>query len=86
MSADMNDALAEAILWAQDEPQDNYLAEVDFGKRSDAPGFWWIMRFTRTVRDSEVTENHQDDEARIRMIVTTWSRVKARLDEQEAAS
>ena len=86
MSASMEDALTEAILWVQDEPQDNRLADVDFGKRSDAPGFWWTMRFTRDVRNSEVTENHQDSEARVSMIVAKWSRVKAWLDEQEDPS
>jgi hypothetical protein len=85
MSVSMEDALTEAILWAQDEPQDNYLADVDFGKRSDAPGYWWTMQFTRTVRNSEVLENHQDMEARLRMIVAKWCRVKAWLDEQEAS-
>lgn len=83
MSATMEDALTEAVLWAQGEPQDSYLADVDFGKRNSAPGFWWTMRFTRDVRNSEVVENRQDDSARVSMIVAQWSRVKTRLDGQE---
>jgi len=82
MSATMEDALTEAILWAQDEDPDSYLADVDFGKRRDAPGFWWTMRFTRDIRDSEVVTNHQDQEARISMIVATWARRRAELDQE----
>ena len=83
MSASMEDALTEAILWAQDEPQDNRLTDVDFGKRRDVPGFWWTMRFTRDVRDSEVTENRQDDSARVSMIVRAWTKRQAELESRE---
>lgn len=83
MSASMEDALTEAILWLKDESQDSRLTDVDFGKRSDAPGFWWTMRFIRDIRNSEVEENRQDDEKRISMVVARWSQSKAQLDKQE---
>ena len=80
MSATMEDALTEALLWLAGEPQDSRLTEVDFGRFADRTGYWWTLKFVREVHNSEVRENHQDNEKRISLIVSAWAAVRADMD------
>ena len=80
MSATMEDALTEALLWLKDEPADNELSEARFGRYADGSGFWWTLDFRRYVRTGVLRENRQDNEKRIGMIVSAWSAVRPDMD------
>jgi hypothetical protein len=75
----MNDALTEAILWLQDEPEDSQLIGVSFLRYSDRTGFRWELKFRRTVANSEVQDSKQDNEQRISMIVAAWAEAMDKL-------
>jgi hypothetical protein len=80
MSATMEDALTEALLWLHTEPQDNQLIEAEFGAFADGSGYWWTLQFRRYVHNGEVRENRQDSEKRIGVVVRAWSKRRAELD------
>jgi hypothetical protein len=86
MSASMEDALTEALLWDKDELADGRLTDADFGKRADGSGFWWHLRYVRDVKNSEVEDSGQDDEKRYSMIVRAWAKSRVWLDSGEPAS
>lgn len=79
MSATMEDALTEALLWLAGEPEDNQLIEAEFGAFADKTGYWWTLQFSRHVHNGEVRENRQDSEKRIGIIVRSWSKRSAEL-------
>ncbi len=73
MAATENDALVEALLWLHDEPLDNRLMDVSFGRYADRTGCWWNLRFVREVKNGEVQDSRQDDEKRISMVIEAWT-------------
>lgn len=77
MSATMEDALTEALLWLAGEPADNELSEATFGQYNDRTGYWWSLQFSKMVTNGEVRETRQDDEKRIGMVVRAWSKRQA---------
>jgi hypothetical protein len=79
MSATMEDALTEALLWLAGEPEDNELSEAQFGSFADGSGYWWTLQFRREVHNGAVRENRQDGEKRIGVIVRAWSKRQAEL-------
>lgn len=80
MSATMEDALTEALLWLAGEPQGSELSEVEFGQFADRTGYWWTLRFRREIHNGEVRENRQDNADRIFKIVEHWSKRRAEMD------
>ena len=79
MSATMEDALTEALLWLRDEPAGSQLTEINFGRHSDGSGYWWTLEYRRFVRNGEVRNVMQDDEDRISRVVECWSKLQAEL-------
>lgn len=79
MSATMEDALTEALLWLAGEPGENELSEAQFGQYNDRTGYWWSLQFSKMVTNGEVRETRQDGEKRIGMVVRAWSKRSAEL-------
>jgi hypothetical protein len=67
-----DNALAEALLWLKDAPQDDRLYDVSFGRYADGSGCWWTMRLVTEVKNGEVQRSPEDDEKKILMIIAAW--------------
>lgn len=67
-----NDALAAALLWLKDAPQDDRLQEISFGRYADGSGIWWAMRLVTEVKNGEVQRCPEDDERKLLAVIAAW--------------
>jgi hypothetical protein len=70
------DALADALLWVRDEPMDSRLEDISFGRYaqgSGRTGCYWILRFTREIKNGEVQDARQDHPDRFQRVICAWA-------------
>lgn len=83
--ATLEDALADALQWDRVENADGdmELSEADFGKYADGSGFYWTIRYRKTVKNSEPDPSYQDERSRIALIVKAYAEDRDRIALQE---
>lgn len=67
-----NDALAAALSWLKDAPQDGRLYDVSFGRYADGSGCWWAMKLTTEVKNGEVQPSPEDWEKKVLSTLRAW--------------
>jgi hypothetical protein len=67
-----NDALAAALLWLKDAPQDDRLYEAEFGRFANSSGCWWYLKLVTEVRNGEVLASPEDDEKKYLAVIEAW--------------